>query len=53
MLKWHMIGGVTLLPYKGMGQLKQLQSLNIWEVKQEDQKCYYATIIRISEWHHR
>jgi hypothetical protein len=19
MLKWHMIGGVTLLPYKGMG----------------------------------
>jgi hypothetical protein len=22
--KWHMVGGVTLLPYKGMGQSKQL-----------------------------
>ncbi len=33
MLKWHMIGGVTLLPYKGMGQLEQLQSPSIWEVK--------------------
>ncbi len=24
MLKWHMISEVTLLPYKGMGQSKQL-----------------------------
>ncbi len=22
--KWHMVGGITLLPYKGMGQSKQL-----------------------------
>jgi len=22
--KWHVVGGVTLLPYKGIGQLEQL-----------------------------
>ncbi len=42
-----MIGGVTLLPYKGMGQSEQLQSPSIWEVKQKDQKCYYAMIIKM------
>ncbi len=42
-----MIREVTLLPYKGMGQSKQLQLPNIWEVKKENQKCYYAMIIRM------
>ncbi len=48
MLKWHMIGEVTLLPYKGMGQLEELQLPNIWEVKSEDQKCYCVMIIRMA-----
>jgi hypothetical protein len=43
-----MIGGVTLLPYNGMGQSKQLQSPNIWGLKYEDHKFYYATIIRMA-----
>ncbi len=33
MLRWHMIGGVTLLPYKRMGQSKQLLSPNVWGVR--------------------
>jgi hypothetical protein len=38
----HDLGGVTLLPYKGMGQSEQLQSPSIWgEVKKlEMLLCY-------------
>jgi hypothetical protein len=42
-----MIGEVTLLPYKGMGQSKQLELPNIWEVKFENHKCYCVMIIRM------
>ncbi len=37
-----------MLPYKGMGQLEQLQSPNIWGVKSEDQKCYRPMIIKMA-----
>jgi hypothetical protein len=39
--------GITLLPYKRMGQSKQLLSPNVWGVKSENQKCYYAMTIKM------
>ncbi len=50
MLKWHMIEGITLLPYKRMGPLKQLQSPNIWGW---NKKTKNVIVLQLSKWHHK
>jgi hypothetical protein len=45
-----MIGGVTLLPYKLMGQLEQLQSLSIWRW---NKKTKNVIMLQLLKWYHR
>jgi len=50
MLKWHIIEEITLLPYKRMGLLKQLQSPNIWGW---NKKTKNVIVLQLSKLHHK